>query len=311
MTALLPLLLVGALALAGISVWLVAGATSPPRQPYLVTPEKFAQLSDRGLRATEETWTNRDGASSRGWLLRGDDGAPAVLLLHHYGANRSWLLNLGVKINEATNMTVLLPDLRGHGMDPPVSRSGLGASEGDDALAAIEFLRTLKSKQGGPLVGESVGVYGVGLGAYAALAAAAREPTVRALALDSVPASPDEILAGAVASTTGFDSPPFLQLARLGVRAYFAGGYENRPSCALASAVSEPRVLLLSGVDAGALKGSTEGLAACFPTPANVTPLTGLPVSGVSASSATPEQGETYDRRVIEFVDASLRAARR
>src|SRR5918999_1538162 len=118
-TALLPTVLIVILAVVGVSVWLVRGATRPPRQAYLVTPEKFAQLSDRGLRATEERWSNRDGTEARGWLLRGAEGAPAVVLLHGYGADRSWLLNLGVKINETTNLTVLLPDLRSHGENPP------------------------------------------------------------------------------------------------------------------------------------------------------------------------------------------------
>jgi pimeloyl-ACP methyl ester carboxylesterase len=308
-TALLPLLLIVAVALVGISLWLVAGATSPPRKPYLVTPEKFAQLSDRGLRAVEEKWTNRDGTTARGWLLRGDEGAPALVLLHHYGADRSWLLNLGVKVNEATNMTVLLPDLRGHGMDPPVTWTGFGDVEGADGVAAVEYLRTLQSKQGGPLVGESIGFYGVGLGAYAALAAAAREPRIKALALDSVPASPDEVLAGAVTTATGFDTGLFRLLARVGVRAYFTGSYENRAACELAAAVRDARILLLSGEDAGALKSSTGQLVGCFSPPSQVTQQLGLPVTGISAASATPEQGEAYDRRVIEFVDAALRAS--
>ncbi len=40
------------------------------------------------------------------------------MLLHRYGGDRSWLFNLGVKINETTNFTILWPDLRGHGENP-------------------------------------------------------------------------------------------------------------------------------------------------------------------------------------------------
>ena len=74
LVSLLPIILVLALALVGLTVWLVYGATHPPRRAYLVTPEKFVQLSDRGLKATEETWSNRDGTSARGWLVRGAEG---------------------------------------------------------------------------------------------------------------------------------------------------------------------------------------------------------------------------------------------
>src|SRR5438270_1505812 len=185
--ALLPIILIVVLALAGLTVWLVYGAPHPPRRAYLVTPGKCASLSDRGLKATEESWANRDGTRARGWLVRGAEGAPAVILLHRYGADRSWLLNLGVKLNETTNYTILWPDLRGHGVDPPVAWTSFGGREADDVGAAIDYLRSLKV-QDRPLVGNPIGIYGVEMGAYAALRAGARDPKVRALVLDSIPA---------------------------------------------------------------------------------------------------------------------------
>ena len=42
--------------------------------------------------------------------------------------------------------------------------------------------------QGDPLVGQSIGLYGVELGAYVALMTAANDASVRAVVLDSVPA---------------------------------------------------------------------------------------------------------------------------
>ncbi len=148
--ALFPIMLLLVLALVGLLVWMVYGALRPPRHPYLVTPEQFSQLSDRGMKATEENWPNRDETRARGWLLRGTEGAPAVLLLHRYGADRSWLLNLGVKINETTNMTVLLPDLRGHGENPLIPATAFGALETDDVPAALDFLSELKTAQNHP-----------------------------------------------------------------------------------------------------------------------------------------------------------------
>jgi pimeloyl-ACP methyl ester carboxylesterase len=296
-----------ALAIVGLTVWLVYGATRPPQRAYLVTPEKFAHLSDRGLKSTEETWTNRDGTQARGWLVRGAEGSPAILLLHGYGADRSWLLNLGVKLNETTNMTVLLPDMRGHGPNPPVASSGFGTVEADDTLAALEFLRGLKTPQGRALVGEPAGIYGVEMGAYAALAAARREKGVRAVALDSEPDDPDQILGSVVNGHTGIDSGALRMLARLGTRLYFAGHYKNESACTIAESLGDRQVLLLSGDDAGALKVSTETLARCFPSRSNVEAHTDLPLTGIKLASATPEQDEAYDRRVIEFFDRALR----
>jgi pimeloyl-ACP methyl ester carboxylesterase len=307
LTALLPILLLLVLAAVSMTVWLVYSATRPPRRAYLVTPEKFLRLSDRGLRATEETWQNRDGTRARGWLVRGAEGAPAVLLFHGYGADRSWLLNLGVKLNETTNMTVLLPDLRGHGQNPPVAASSFGWMESEDALAALEYLRGLKSPQGRALAGPSLGVYGVEEGAYAALNAARRDQSVRAVVLDSVPDSPDEVLAGAVHDRTGFDNRLLQALARLGTRVYFAGRYKADASCTLAEGLGDRQVLLLSGESAGHLKQTTETLANCFPTRANVETHTDLPLTGLALASASPEEDEGYDRRLIDFFDRTLR----
>ncbi len=105
---LLPTVVFVLLATIGASIWLVHNAANSPKSPYLVTPEKYGRLSTRGAQVTDESWNNRDGTSARGWLLRGAENAPAVILLHRYGADRSWVLDLGVKINEATNFTILI-----------------------------------------------------------------------------------------------------------------------------------------------------------------------------------------------------------
>ena len=97
---LVPIVLVLAVALLIALVTIVFGITRPPRRSYLVTPETFSTLSGTGkaLKVTEETWTNRDHTAARGWLLRGAEGAPAVIFLHRYGGDRSLLLNLEAKI---------------------------------------------------------------------------------------------------------------------------------------------------------------------------------------------------------------------
>ena len=305
--ALAPIVILLTTATAGFVGWLVHDATRPPRHPYLVTPEKFELLSHRGLRATEETWPNRDGTTARGWLLRGDEGAPAVVILHRYGADRSWFLNFGVKLNEATNFTVLWPDLRGHGERPPVEWSSFGSREADDALAAVDYLRSLRTPAGRPLVADSLGLYGVELGAYAALAAAAREPRARALVLDSVPASPDAQLLAVARANTGLDNFLARFLARAGTRVYFLGGYSNADACAAARALGERHVLLLSGADAPHLRDSTEAVARCLGPATAAEVHAGLPLTGFTLGTAPGEQGELYDRRAINFFDRTLR----
>ncbi|HWS99991.1 MAG TPA: hypothetical protein VN256_07075 [Pyrinomonadaceae bacterium] len=305
---LLPIAGVLLLAVALVMGWLVYKVTRPPAQDYLVTPETFTLLSERGLKATNEEWANRDGTRARGWLLRGAEGAPAVILLHRYGANRSWLLNLGVKLNETTNFTVLWPDLRGHGVNPPVAWTSFGGTETEDITAALDYLRSLKTPQGGPLVGQSIGLYGVGMGAYVALRAGARDANVRAIILDSVPDSPDDILNTAVLERTGLRNGLLRWLARRGTRIYFMGGYDAARACDAAQSIGDRRVLLLAGGDTPPeLRASTVALAQCFPKGAALEVKTDLALTGYDLPFAQGEQGETYDRRVIDYFDRTLR----
>lgn len=305
--SLLPILLVLVVALVGALALIVYGVTRPPRREYLVRPETFKQLGGPVGRVTEETWRNRDKTAARGWLLRGAEGAPAVVLAHSYGADRSWLLNLGVKINESTNFTILWPDLRGHGLKPPVAWTSFGSREGDDILAGLDYLRSLKTPAGKRLVGDQFGLYGVELGAYAALHAARQEQAVRVLVLDSVPRDANELLEAVVKEDLGVSLSPVLSAARLAVRAYFLGRYESVPSCGLAASLQNQRVFLLAGPDAGYLRDATVALARCFPASTNVEIKSDLPLTGLRISSAPGEQGEAYDRQVIDFFARSLR----
>lgn len=301
--AFLPIVLV--LLIAGIAVmaWIVHAITRPPRSAYLVTPQTFT--IGPILNASDATWSNHDGTKARGWLLRGAEGAPAVVLLHRYGADRSWLLNLAVKLNETTNYTVLWPDLRGHGENPPVNWTMFGTMEGDDVTAAIDFLRTLKSPAGKQQIG-LIGIYGVELGAYAALDAAKRYPEVRALALDSAPTSPDDLIRAATGSRTGMNNLLLQTLGGWGMRLYAMGKYQSTPSCELARSLRNERVLLLAGDQNDPWRHTTLSLEPCF-TGGTVEVKKDLPLTGFNLASATGEQEEGYDRPVIDFFDKALR----
>ncbi len=305
--SLLPIVFILCVALFIALGAIVRGITRPPRQSYLVTPQAFNQVSGRVLKVTDETWRNRDGTTARGWLLRGGEGAPAIVLLHRYGGDRSWLFNLGVKINEASNATILWPDLRGHGLTPPVKWTGFGVSDGDDVLDALDFLRTLKGDIRPQLIGEGVGVYGVELCAFAALRAASQDSKIQAVALDSLPRTPDELVNAALNQKIGIANSTLLFPARVATRVYFVGKYDNTSSCDLAARLKTPRVLLLAGVDDGFLRESTKSTASCFPTPANLEVRTDLPLTGYALPSATGVQGEAYDRPVIDFFVKNLR----
>jgi pimeloyl-ACP methyl ester carboxylesterase len=304
---LLPVIVLVVLAVVSASVWLVHTTANPPKANYLVTPDKYGQLSQRGARVTDETWTNRDGTQSRGWLLRGSEHAPAVILLHRYGADRSHLLDLGVKLNEATNFTVLMPDERGHGLNPAVKDSSFGGCETDDMLGSLEFLRGLKTEAQTPLIGQSIGVYGVEMGALVALSIASRDEYVKALALDSVPQSSDEVLASAIGARFPFASAVTSKFAQIGTYAYFYNGCYKRDSLSeMAKNLADRNVLLLAGSDAPQFQESTARIAKSFPATARVETKTDLNPSGYKITNASLEQSEAYDQRIIAFFKSAL-----
>ena len=303
---LLPIILLLFFAAAAAAVWLTFKTAHPHNAAYLVTPEKFGQLSARAAQVTEETWTNNNNTQSRGWLLKGSDNAPAVIMLHRYGADRSHVLNMGVKLNESTNYTILMPDARGHGDKPTLKNTSFGGCETEDILGAIEFLRGLKTSSNNALVGTNIGIYGVEMGAMTAISAAG-DKTIKALVLDSVPQDSDDLLAAAVERRFPFASSITAKFAQTGTYLYFFDGCYRRDSlCETANAIGDRKVLLLAGSDAPRFQDSTAKLAKCFPNTTKVESKTDLSPSGYSIINASLEQSEVYDQRVIEFFKTSL-----
>lgn len=304
---LVPVVVLLLLAVTAASVWLVHETSHPASSVYLVTPDKYGQISSRAAQVTDEKWTNRDGTQARGWLLRGMPNSPAVVLLHKYGADRSHVLNLGVKLNEATNFTILMPDQRGHGKDPIVKFTSFGGCEADDTAAAVDFVRSLKSPEQLTLVGSDIGIFGVEMGALAALSAASRDESIKALALDSVPQSSDALIASVVDYRFPFASVVTAKFAQLGAYPYyFEGCYKKDSICDWAKATGNRNALLMAGLDAPDFQDSTSKLSKCFMPSTKTEVNSDLSPSGFSIMNASIELSEAYDQRVIDFFRTSL-----
>lgn len=305
---LLPVVILVVLATVAASVWLVHEVSQPMSSAYLVTPERYGWLSARGAQVTDETWANTDSTTARGWLLRGMPNAPAVLLLHKYGADRSHVLNLGVKLNEATNFTILMPDSRGHGGSAPVKRTTFGGCESQDVKAAIAYLRGLKTPEELTLVGNDIGIYGLEMGALAAISTAAGDPTIKALVLDSVPQSSDALLGNSVETRFPFASVVTAKIAEMGTYPYFyqEGCYSRAPVCETAKILTNRRVMVLGGIDAPTFQDSSARFAKCFPATSTVDAQTDLSPSGYSLFSVSLEVTAAYEQRVIDFMKQAL-----
>jgi pimeloyl-ACP methyl ester carboxylesterase len=96
-------------------------------------------------------------------------------------------VNTAIALREA-GFTVLLFDFRGHG-ESGGARSTLGLLEKRDVAGAVAYLRDL-----GGIDGDRIGLYGVGMGAHAAVLAAADLPQVRVLVLDNLYPDPSFVL---------------------------------------------------------------------------------------------------------------------
>jgi pimeloyl-ACP methyl ester carboxylesterase len=304
----LPIVFLLILASVSASLWLVHTSARVQANTYLVTPAKYGLLSARGAQVTDEKWPNQDGTTARGWLLRGTENSPAIILLHKFGADRSYELNLGVKLNEATNFTVLMPDLRGHGEGPMVETSTFGQHETDDALAAAQYLKDLKTPDGVPLVGNKIGIYGIELGALVALRAAAKDSSIAALALDSVPTDSQAVISNAVEHRFPFGSTVTARLAGMGAPIYFYNGsFGDSSACETGKNVLDRKVLLLAGVDSPSLQASTSKLGRCIQSGGvNVETKYDLSPSGYSIMNASIDKAQDYEQRVIDFFRLAL-----
>jgi len=131
------------------------------------------------VRVQEVEFQAVDDIRLSGWLLRGQPGQPAIVMCHDLGQNRTSLTHLAVGLWN-TGFTVLLFDFRAHG-ESDGGRSSLGLKEKRDILGALEFLRGLDG-----IDQRRIGIYGVGMGAYAAVLAASDHALFRVLVLDGL-----------------------------------------------------------------------------------------------------------------------------
>jgi pimeloyl-ACP methyl ester carboxylesterase len=179
----IPAVLVLVVGIGSLSFYFIHRLTHPAKTQLYGSPRDFQIIMQKPI-WSDEKWKNSDGTQSVGWFLTQGKPAPAIILSHAYGSNRSDLLTLGVELYKA-GFHILIYDMRGHG-ESLVSWSGLGTYEKEDLLSAIKFLKDMKTQSGDDLIDGSIGLYGVDLGGYASLVASSEEPLVKAVAVDSV-----------------------------------------------------------------------------------------------------------------------------
>lgn len=185
---------------AAVALAVVLGATSLRVYAKTHPPSQAGSSVDFEsvlVRVEPVEFSASDGVTLRGWLLPGEADRPPVVLCHDLGESKSSLVSTAIALRKS-GFTVLLFDFRGHG-ESAGTRSTLGLHEKRDVLGALRFLRDA------PAIDASrVGLLGVGMGAHAAVLAAAESPEVRVLVLDGLYPDPAFVLERDVYAEWGF-----------------------------------------------------------------------------------------------------------
>lgn len=248
----LPTTLVFALVSVGVTVYTVQQIVTPPKTKTSATIEDYKLLGIM-ITQTEESWGLKNlGGTAKGWLLRAGTGAPAIILSHGYGQNKSDLLSLAVSLNRA-GYHVLLYDLRAHGENGALF-SSLGEYETDDLLAAIEHLKSLKDIDGNPLIDQQrIGLYGVSVGGFASMIAASKEPMVKALVVDAIYPDTQKGLHLWTKQATGVNNSLLYYMVDKGMSLLYVSEYPSKSALKAARMLTDTKQLYILGKDAGEL----------------------------------------------------------
>lgn len=205
-----------------LSFWL---AVRPPRLTVPLDPRDFK------LQVEPIAVTAADGVRLAAWLVP-RPGAPVVILLHGYPAEKRDLLPLGAAL--APRFTVVLVDLRYFG-ESGGHVTTLGVRERGDLRRLLDHL---DARGLGP-----VGVFGFSLGGAVALLAAGEDARIRAVAAYA-PFADLKALARDLYAHYWVLREPLVALMRLWARV-FLGTDLTRPSPAEAAARLTIPVLLI------------------------------------------------------------------
>jgi len=151
---------------------LVYKISNPEATPEAVNPSHYL------LPSLEVSIPSGGKYELAGYWIPGLKNAPGIVLAPGYGMTRVDALSLAVALHE-DGFNLLVYNPRGSGADPRQA-SALGLFEADDMAGAIRFMQSRSECNG-----KKLGIWGVDIGARAALKVAAEFPEVRAIAADS------------------------------------------------------------------------------------------------------------------------------
>jgi pimeloyl-ACP methyl ester carboxylesterase len=269
-------------------------ATHPPRQA-----DEKSDLGAFLSHVEEVRFRSADGTDLAGWLVRGAPGGSPVVLCHDLGDGKGSLVNLAIALQDA-GFTALAFDFRGHGKSGGEG-STLGIAEKRDVLGALDYVSALRDVDA-----HRIGLYGVGLGAHAAVLAAADRPTAKVLVLDGIYPDAGYPLARKVYAGWGFGCRYLGILPRLAFHLLTNTPARQETAQAVLPHLLSRDLLFVAPAGDAALAAEMQRLYASVPEQREVDAnLIVLPAT--RASHLYGEELDRYNRRISEFFEKRLR----
>jgi uncharacterized protein len=279
------ILLVGLFAICTVFVYKLS---HPGAVPESATPSHYL-LPSLDLATPAE-----NGDIINGWWIPGLKGAPGIILAPGYGMSRTDALSLAVGLhNYGFNLFVY--DQRGSG-ESPRGASTLGLYETQDMRAAVRLLRDRPEVNR-----ERIGIWGVDIGALAALKAAAEFPEIRAIAADSVFLSPGDFLSYRIEEEFGLNNR-LLQFGCYQVfKLYHVRGSLFADDALPLRALADRNILFIKGDNRRILGNlTTEMYDAVLPQKEMIS------FKAARVHSMSGEDLKNYDRQVVNFFHLNL-----
>jgi pimeloyl-ACP methyl ester carboxylesterase len=266
--------------------FLIYKITHPEAAPESVNPSHYL------LPSLEVALPFMDGTEAPAWWIPGLKKAPGIVLAPGYGMCRSDALSLAAALHE-NGFNLLIYDQRGSGASPR-GASTLGLYEADDMLDALRFIQSRPESNPTRL-----GIWGVDVGALAALKAAAAVPQVRAIAADSAFESVTDFLDYRIAEDFGLEN----RLLQFGCYQVFRLAHlSGRMNETLpVKALSDRMILFIKGENRKALGTWT---TAIYDEIQPQKEMISFKTARVHAMSG--EDLKSYDRQVVNFFHLNL-----
>jgi pimeloyl-ACP methyl ester carboxylesterase len=280
------ILLLGAIAILGVLVYKIS---YPDMVQEAVSPSHYS------LPSLDISIPAQDGKELPAWWIPGLKGAPGIILTPGYGMNRADALSLAAVLHER-GFNLLAYDQRGNRATQR-DASALGLNETEDMLHAIKFLQARPESDRTRL-----GIWGVDVGAYSALRAAAECKDVRAIVADGAYEFVADFLGYRISEDFGLDNrlvhlSAFLIFRLVHVMDKFPSN-EGFPF----QAISDRTILFIKGENR---KGLADLTAAMYD---KIQPQKEM-ISFKAARThlMTGEDLKSYDRQVANFFHLNLR----